>query len=790
MRKLIKQYIHFLTKLSFPFSGESLEEILNLSLPLTVNTLPVELQPHAKALNQIFQLCTTLKQKKQILIDKQGLDEELKQKGQAIKHCQEEISKLNLALVEQEKNLQSQYEEIENEYYKYTCITEPLIARTAFIDTKSQIRRIHEIHKEVKKNLQKIRHLQARKTLLQQQQKREEHICKLHQYGLSSASHFLDDFESLISGIKKENDALILAGQQLQDCQKHLAYHLSKDNIDKNIEQLQQLLIDLKKQLLEENKEDEDLSEESKQALQSKFSQFANPQSLLEDKNAQLTNLTSYFSFSGWYEWVSNTTSDFQNKQQHLKEEIHFLERLNRQRTLQQKIIATEKSIERLSDLLGNESEHSSELVSLAKTMEDGYSLLKALHEKYGPLLPIQEAHSPTHLFADLIMSISATENLADIKSNTLATLYEVKKLNEAITVLRLQHNVIEAHENDSIELLELRINSEEKNEILLSELENSCIKYLRKVENYEQINQEIELKKSTQIKLKSSIQYLKKEIQDIEKLKVQSKVIEQDIENSLQQLGKLPSFSENDYASSHELTLNTVHFEQLNEWHAKIMHHMNLSEELKEWYESLFIHLSLLLRDKKFFHQAFHLLRDIHFELEYPENIEFTVLKQYKTLCPNPAHDLDLLLQLKPQWPIDAPSKRLKNKKIEGVIQTLSDKCKELRSREHEREAELLSQATNTLYHRALAGENNEGIDTIKLMDDSRYDCLKKHRGLLKIWQKVENAVHSLISKIWHRPSPSVLNRSCFFKTDSQKLLEKAEHELNQWLPHTVSNL
>lgn len=782
MHELIKQYIGFLSKLTLPLANESLDEILAMQLPQAVKSLPAELRQHVELLHQIFACCQALKKDRQKQLDRPRLDNALAEQKKTAQKRQLDMTALSKRIQQQKNELQSMCLDIQTQHHEAKTKANPLLARPALGNSsvKNQCRLVRTIEEETSSELQKINSLRARKKLLELQQEREEYIRRLHQQGMPAADRFSGDLGAELSMLEEEQRYLLETGLQLQNCQKYLAYHLSQSNMENNHEQLQQSLTELQGQWYKEQEDErtDSLPEERKQDLRKEAKDFPSLQIFIEGKKKQLNDLGSYFSLSAWSEWWHS--KDFSSRQQQLAADIQFLELLHRQEMTRQKITAVQKTMEGLSQLPSDHS-LSFAIPSLESTLSTCTALLKELHEKYHclHLLSVSSHPSQVDLFADLIMAISAVNSLAEAKSKLKRDLAQIKELNQTIASLRLEHKLIENYSTDSLTDLELRLKSEQENEDFLLTMEELCRSYSANVDTYGLAKNELKLKQAAQASLAKSIQSLQKQLREIPELEHRIKETEDTLQRAFEQIKSLPPVREEE--ASLLPALNSIDYSELEKWHEQISHHHSLSEKQAAWYKPLFTRLKEQTRSTAELHQACHLLRDIHFELNNPDP-RFPVLEHYQSLCPHPERGLRPLLKLKPQSPLLSPLKnRLSNKRMEKALQNLREKSEELKKRKHFREAELLSQAVISLHHRALAVESNEKADAGRLTDDARYACLQNHRGGLRLWQMLENAFKSLTSGSLHQQSSTAMSRSCFFTTASQRLLEKAEYELSQ---------
>lgn len=226
-------------------------------------------------------------------------------------------------------------------------------------------------------------------------------------------------------------------------------------------------------------------------------------------------------------------------------------------------------------------------------------------------------------------------------------------------------------------------------------------------------------------------------------------------------------------------------------EYHKKLdMMHQNilpllqeLEQGLMHWYQNLFIALRSQATDKKRYYQAAQLLRDIHFELEYPHPINpYAVLLAYQTLAPHPDNDCAPLLKLKPPVPVmDTKPDEVKSPALKTRLDNLYAHQAGMQNK-HPREARLLEQATINLHQLAHIAEENdhhEDLQDIKeCLADPRYESLQTHRGFLKVVEMIAQFITHLIRFVSPKANDH-RHRFFFIPTCSSQLLQATSHEL-----------
>ncbi|KGP64339.1 hypothetical protein EP47_00390 [Legionella norrlandica] len=205
-------------------------------------------------------------------------------------------------------------------------------------------------------------------------------------------------------------------------------------------------------------------------------------------------------------------------------------------------------------------------------------------------------------------------------------------------------------------------------------------------------------------------------------------------------------------------------------------------SEEIQLWYKNVYESITASSLFDTLVLKALQLLKDILFELQAKKN-DLSVIQAYMRLCLDPKQDLNKLLVLKPALPII--EKELADIELElnnwpVELQKFQLQYLKLKT-EYPIEAELFLQAAHSLVSIKLSieqsGSKEANQEQIPLITkDPRYDPLKRHRGLIKIWECLEDFFRMLIGKLKGQEEYEYTKRPCFFNTRSSKLLEEAE--------------
>lgn len=215
---------------------------------------------------------------------------------------------------------------------------------------------------------------------------------------------------------------------------------------------------------------------------------------------------------------------------------------------------------------------------------------------------------------------------------------------------------------------------------------------------------------------------------------------------------------------------------EELNKWNQQIIsllsHH---PIEAQQWYLELFTLAKSNISNAPISYQYAHLIKDILFLTYHKNSIE--LIHSYHQICPSPSENMAELLALKPIHP---PAVALYNKaQIEGLalpFKKLYLHYTQLKQ-SYPIEAELLLQAMDTLYKFKELIDRNPSIhfNIPDIIHDPFYQPLKRHRGFLRVWEALEDLYNALVRWIKGNVQNKYEGTSCFFKTNSHRLVEAA---------------
>ena len=215
----------------------------------------------------------------------------------------------------------------------------------------------------------------------------------------------------------------------------------------------------------------------------------------------------------------------------------------------------------------------------------------------------------------------------------------------------------------------------------------------------------------------------------------------------------------------------------QIDRWHNAILDLLDKQpEEIKNWYLELYSVTELALKQTPYSYKYSHLIRDIFFELQTKQDINLLYI--YKNKCPDPKGNCEFLLMYKPNIQISENFSEDLDKEpaLPEPLKRLNNQYKNLKLN-HPIPAELLLQIIESLY--SIYKDPTRNSPTFMMppiIEDPRYDILKRHRGALKIWEVIEDFCRWILGKITGKPEYEYSKKPCFFKTHTEELVEETE--------------
>ena len=223
-----------------------------------------------------------------------------------------------------------------------------------------------------------------------------------------------------------------------------------------------------------------------------------------------------------------------------------------------------------------------------------------------------------------------------------------------------------------------------------------------------------------------------------------------------------------------------------LSEWHSRITSFLakNKANSLRLWYEQVY-DLTTNAPSHQL-NQYEQLIKDIYFELQRKQSEEaISALHTYQRLCPNPKISMESIIDLKPNLDVTknffTSAKAVKKYAI--PFQKLYAQYDRLKNT-HPLEADLLLDAMNGLYflHQQTKATPNFVINNSPhIIDDPRYNLLKRHRGFGIVWQAIEDCFNWIVGVIKKQPDYKYSQQHSLFKTRTQKLIEETTSFINR---------
>ncbi|PJD94581.1 MAG: hypothetical protein CK426_07680 [Legionella sp.] len=214
-----------------------------------------------------------------------------------------------------------------------------------------------------------------------------------------------------------------------------------------------------------------------------------------------------------------------------------------------------------------------------------------------------------------------------------------------------------------------------------------------------------------------------------------------------------------------------------LEQWHQHILAALqDQPESYTQWYLALY-QQALSATNPLTRNKYTHLLRDLFFELHIKK--EWDVFLTYQRLSPNPVTHCTALLRLKPHYPIEdhaSPSAAMLHT-LPASLRAFYKHSLTLKVK-YPVEAELALQAFSSLVSTYQASNNQEAslYKAPLITQDPRYTPLKRHRGILQLWEQIEDFFRLLIGMAAGQNAYQYQKKPCFFNTTTNKLFEEAQ--------------
>jgi hypothetical protein len=236
-----------------------------------------------------------------------------------------------------------------------------------------------------------------------------------------------------------------------------------------------------------------------------------------------------------------------------------------------------------------------------------------------------------------------------------------------------------------------------------------------------------------------------------------------------------LPILGENDSGP------NANELRRLQQWNILNSEQIKFcSPEIQQWYNELYALAERAAQQTPYCYQYSHLINDIN--LNFQRKANPYLLDEYRKICPKPNLDVSILLKLKPNVAVQEQSFE-----ESSLMNELNPQLKKLFSHyqylkaKHPIEAQLLLQATYSAHCVIDCVQKSKVIEAPTITSDPYYAPLKRHRGILKIWELIEDFFNLVVGKLVGKPVYEYSQRPCFFKTQSSRLLCEADLLISQ---------
>lgn len=636
--------------------------------------------------------------------------------------------------------------------------------------------------------------------ILQSNKEKCEFIKKrLEQLNIVISSYSLSELPKVQEITIVQRDKYLGILNKFELILQELTLSISHQDIEKSISLLNVELEKVKEKMaaLEEAILISTVSSDNKETLQSLYQKAPDKKKLIKAQKSQMGqgafNPNLYYTYL--YFWDQNSYQSMIEADTH---NFAFLKLLHQKHKINNNIQFVEKQLEDANNALKT-APHSPRYHPDSDIL---WREANALFVDFNPTYTVKATNMVELMSESMkMMSILAAE--IERFNTGIALIDEYKKIEQSSLKLRTNHAMLKNADQplSTEELQDLQKSTGErelKQQQLLKGIER-CDQYLQTMRNLEGIqslcanfiNLLKNLKQSrrllsAELRKEPSAESLLITKERLEKgIHIQMDSLQQLINDSNQQTDEMTQGSILNPAAIPPASPENSYQEPLDSWDesiSKLLYQIPI--DLKQWYQHLFLALQEQANDDKSFLQIIQLLRDIHFELKFPEKKgKFSVLRAYQQLCPNPDKDCSSLIAMKLPLPlIPSELNRVKCKKLDNLLGNLYVQ-QQLKQQQYPREALLLEQATTNLHQLANLADSSQASEmTSNLqasMTDPRYDSLKRHRGFLKIMEWLAEFCTSFFHLDKQNPKDSYRHRFFFIATHSSQLLESTTKEL-----------
>ncbi|CEK11989.1 putative effector protein A (lepA), substrate of the Dot/Icm secretion system [Legionella hackeliae] len=795
MTDKIKELLHDLANLQQPYSLESLRLIFEKKKELFVKDVKL----NEKYTSHWLVLCDINSE----IVEWQRLQAEL----QKVANLKLEIT----ALSSQHKIIQSRLKKIKTEllqkkgyfnhnakplfdtYHSYLLSKTPLLA-TAIPTHPSQQQRVLSAYLTIlEEQLNALVLKTVRLNLADVLHRRRSFSANLKQLNII-VTETSTDAPQIYEKMKAIKARLVHFKTEFAKAQRELTENLSNQEVQKEIEYKLSLIETSKAELLSVGVKiaKSDLGQDIKTMLESDYEIAPNKEEFLIKQQNSLQWTNSAFNLHSWYSWSTN--SSFNTDLKRSQAEFNYLQLLHQRGELTSRIKLLGEQLTSTSVLVNQSSTAPNSLIDLKKLQEH----ILQLFSEYAPNRKLTNV-SNVSLVTEIADSLNSLDKRIDDAEKSLQLLEKLIEADSEILELRTNHSLTDETETlipNNEEIIELRSTElQRQQEILILQekitLCKTCLSHLAAIikisseqdtlrKEKKRLQTEMQLKNASQTQIPDCNTYESRimQIQDTINLQISSLVTCQNLPTEME----IPIEPENEVNT--EFTMLKKYQDDLCSWNSLICsNNQRATPSFQKWYQQLYIALQMHTFDETSCYQACQLLRDIHFELQSPNN---DVLTHYQTLCADPQNQWQQLIQFKPPLPLVNDNNELaavQHPALSRYLQALYEQQQVL-EKYHSKESELLLQAIQNLHQGCLLYESNPKHPALQYLisnvDDPRYEILQKHRGFNIVNEWLAKFCSLLFDLIKNQQERTNYRQSFFFKpTKTVKLLQDTKAEL-----------
>ena len=706
---------------------------------------------------------------------------------------QQEINDYEHKLVQHRTELTDTYSIIEKKINENMSLNDPTAPTYKITHVDGQQRNVLEYQNKLEHDIKEIEKRAAKLKLISLRKKIKTLLAQLSEVGvICSEANGMDHFKSLQFALSRERQQLEQLQSDINELNPLVATQLIQNQLCCEIEKINESLTNNRREhfLIEKKIESLALSHEEKDQLTIEYGTSPEQERLVPAGSSNKINtLVSYINPYAWHNWYKTLEFIQLIGQQ---EELAL-----RNNSLTQKLTRLNIKLEKFRTNYNNNQLYEKAIELL------NHPLIK---DRYSPITVTQLNNA---LYARLLQTLPLINNLIDNKTFALNLVSELNSADQELDRFRTAHNILVENEfalTDD-EQLQLTAKSPSKHIQEQSDIHDQ-LSLCQKFQGYYTGLSKL---RSHKIELEKKQKYIRESIskvpsssqckENLDLLDVELKEHQNHIKSGVRELAISRKEFDTSVAVKHSslvkteksstlpigrLKKSTPNEQHIEYWHMSIAGLLPLlPQDIQDWYKLIHEAILTIEPDSSTYYQALHLLKDILYEIQHKS--EWSVLRNYKNLCSCPKEDLPILLALKPALPILPYTIYKSDAKCPPQIKVLYQHYEQLRV-SHYKEAQLLLEASCILHQLFLVNQANKEKSNPgklpRLINDPRYNQLKKHRGFLKLWEYLEHLFWLIIEKIGGKTEQEYSKKSCFFKTKSINLLEQVNQDIQNMLP------